>query len=163
MKTTFIRKLGSGAYSNVWLTCRNTMFYATKCFDVYDLDILHNEVLCQNQASRYGLAPKIHHVEHICLRSYYKCFIYMEPLLGNFRTDSEILHSLELQNKMYSNLYKNVNKYIKCQEKRVSDMGIDILDFQTMLDIKDDEVVNGYVVDFGNAQLNDKCDVINKS
>ena len=46
----------------------------------------------------------------------------MDPLLGNFRTDSEILHSLELDDKMYSTIYKNVNKHITCLEKRVSDI-----------------------------------------
>ena len=153
MKITFVRKLGSGAYSNVWLTCINNKFYATKCFDVYDLEKLHNEVLCQTQAALYGLAPTIHHVKYISLRSYYKCFITMVPLLNNFKTDSEILHNLEIHNKTNSNLYKNVNEYVICLEKKVSDIGIDILDFQSMLDIVGDEVVNGFVIDFGNAKM----------
>ena len=75
----------------------------------------------------------------------------MDPLLGNFKPDSEILHNLELKRCMYSKLYTDVNQEIKKLKDSMFKIGIEILDFQTMIEIENDEVVNSYVIDFGQA------------
>ena len=155
MNIKYIRKLGKGICSEVWLTVHNKNIYATKIFDSCDGDIVpfYNEIRCQRLAASHGLAPKIHFVNTLHLIGFEKCYMFMDPLLSPFKTDYQLLYDLENRDKKFSYEYNNIIQYKQTLQTEIETLGIRIPDLQTMLHVEDGEVKKGYVIDFGNAEI----------
>lgn len=141
----FMKKLGVGINSVVWLVKLNGVKCALKRFKVSDPFFYYNEIESQFRISLVNVAPKIYKHEIFKYNDKYICYILMEYLEG-FVNLSEILHEFEVLNHMNSKLYKHFLKIYDDAENLLVQHRMEISDLQCMVNKRTFE---WKIVDFG--------------
>lgn len=146
----FIRQLGHGVNSTVWLVMLNNRKYALKRFKVFDYMSYINEVQLQSVIACVNLAPRIYKHEIFEGRNdTWVCYILME-YLDKFVRLCDLLYSLEKDNKMSSNYYKRLCKIYQNASNVLKSHEMKIEDLQCMVNKNN---LEWKIIDFGLATM----------